>query len=136
MSVWFENQFASVWKCALEEKVALVNLSTSRKDKDGGYINSSWGDFVRFVGQARFKADALSQAVIANGTDENGRTRKPVRLKILKATFSKEPWVDSAGETKYPKNPTITVFDFEFSAPPAEQAQDTPAEADEEEFPF
>jgi len=135
MSVWFENQFASVWKCALEEKVALVNLSTSRKDKGGDYVNSSWGDYVRFVGQARFKADGLSQAVTANGTDENGRTRKPVRVKILKATFSKEPWVDSTGETKYPKNPTMTVFDFEFSEPPANQAPPV-EEADEEDFPF
>lgn len=138
--MWFENQFGSVWKCKVEEKVALVNLSTSRKDNDGGYLNSSWGDYVRFVGQARFKADALSQAVIENGANSDGRTRKPVRIKILKGTFSKESWVDSTGVTKYPKNPTITVFDFEFSTPPASQPSQAPDEVpqvtDEEEFPF
>ena len=140
MSVWFEGQYASVWKCAVEQNVALVNLSTSRKDKDGGYVNSSWGDYVRFVGQARFKADALAQAVTANGTNSDGRTRKPVRIRILKGTFSKESWIDSAGETKYPRNASMTVFDFEFSEPNqqvVETAQDAEVEAvDEDEFPF
>jgi len=125
MSFWIENAYASVWSVELQDKVAMVNLSTSRKDKDGEYQNSSWGKYNRFVGTARNKADNLMNLIPADG--------KPVRIKILKAVMSNEPYLKD-GAKVYPKWPQLAVFDFEFSDFP--NAGASAEEDDEDDLPF
>lgn len=125
MSFWIENAFASVWDVELQEKVAMVSLSTSRKDKrTEEYVNSSWGDYNRFVGKARDKAEDLAALIPAAKAE--GR---PVRIKILQATMSNEPYVKD-GERVWPKRPQLAVFDFEFSDAPNVSTED------DEEIPF
>lgn len=110
MSFWIQDAFASVWDVDLQEKVALVSLSTSRKDKSTDtYVNSSWGDYNRFVGVAREKAEELANLIPSAKAES-----KPVRIKILKAAMSNEPYVKD-GERVWPKRPQLAVFDFEFT---------------------
>jgi len=100
MSIFIKDLYATIWKVEPIEgtRMADVQMSTSRKDKEGKYINSSWS-FVKFVGQAYEKIDLLGR-----GT----------HIKINAANISKEPY-EKDGEKQYPKYPRITVFNFELS---------------------
>jgi len=126
MSFWISDAFASVWDVSLEDKVALVSLSTSRKDKQTDeYVNSGWGDYNRFVGKAREKANDLHALIPA--AKAAGR---PVRIKILQAAMSNEPYVKD-GEKVWPKRPQLAVFDFEFT-----DAPNTDSDSDDGDLPF
>jgi hypothetical protein len=71
MSVWIKPTFATVWEITQKtDRYAKVRLGTSRKDKDGNYINSNW--FASFVGNALQKIDDLdigekTRIVLLNG---------------------------------------------------------------------
>ena len=99
--LYVKDQFATVWKTEEGQgNFSLVQMSTSRKDKKtGDYLNSSWG-FVRFVAEAHDKIDLLS---------------KGTRIVIKAMGISREPYVDKNGDTVYPKNPQMAVFNFELS---------------------
>jgi len=103
-----ENQRVRIWEVEDRDTYAIVKMGTSRKDKrDDSYKNSNWG-FVRFVGKAYEKILDVEE-------------KQQVWLKG--ATISLEPY-EKDGETLYPKNPQIVVFNF---------VVDDPNEDEEEE---
>lgn len=94
-----DGQHVIVWEVEDKGNYSLVKMGTSRKDKrDGSYKNSNWS-FVRFVGKAHEKAKKLSEKD---------------RILLKGATISLEPYMDG-DEKKWPKNPQITVFNFEMN---------------------
>lgn len=67
--------FAKVWSVEDKGNYVKTQISTSRKDKDGNYINSSW--FANFVGKCVDKARELERGTrikITAGTIENKKT--------------------------------------------------------------
>ena len=42
MSIFFKDTYATLWDVKPAEKYTDLNISTSEKDKDGNYVNSSW----------------------------------------------------------------------------------------------
>ena len=42
MSVYIKDQWAKLWEVKPAEKYVDLRISTSEKDKDGKYINSTW----------------------------------------------------------------------------------------------
>lgn len=95
-----DAQRVTVWKIDDKGSYAVVNMSSSRKDKriedpKKQWVNSSWG-FSRFVGKAYEKIGEL-----ARGT----------RIELHGATISCEPYLKD-GETVYPTRAQVVVFDF------------------------
>jgi hypothetical protein len=95
-----DGQRVTVWKVEDKNSYAVVNMSSSRKDKriedvKKQWVNSSWG-FSRFVGKAYEKI---------------GELRKGTRIELHGATIALEPYLKD-GETQYPKNAQVVVFDF------------------------
>ena len=41
MSIFFKDTYATLWDVKPAEKYTDLNISTSEKDKDGNYVNSS-----------------------------------------------------------------------------------------------
>ena len=74
-----------------------VNLGEGEKQKDGTYLNNSWG-YCRFVGKAHAKANLLV---------EKGR------IVLTEAKMSNAYKDKETGKTMWSKSPTITVFNFE-----------------------
>lgn len=125
-----DGQRVTVWKIEDKGSYALVDFSSSRKDKrlpeDKQWVNSSWG-FTRFVGNAYSKIDELSR-----GT----------RIELHGAIVSREPY-EKDGETLYPKTPQIVVFDFSVlsqgeggTAKPSRGMGTPPAVEEDENIPF
>ena len=78
------------------ERSATINLSSSRKNREGdGYVYSSWG-FASFVGDAFKSLDMLGEGDV---------------IVLKKAAISCEPY-EKDGEKTWGQ-PRITVFDFE-----------------------
>jgi hypothetical protein len=121
--IWFSpTQKVTVWKIEPKDKFTEVQFSSSRKEQGegGGWKNSSWS-FVRFVGAAHTKAAGL---------------QRQDRIVLTKAAMSKEPY-EKDGETLYPKNPAMVVFDFDMADAPAGHNPDVPPQVeDEPELPF
>ena len=122
-----DTQRVSVWTVEDHEKFALVQMSSSRKDKQSNeYKNTSWS-YVRFVGAAYGK-------IATEGLKHGDRI-------ILKgATIAQEPYMVDGVKT-YPKYPQITVFNWEHFVPdgaPASSGIDTPPQVEEDEsgIPF
>lgn len=94
-----DGQRVTVWKVEDKGNYGVVNCSSSRKDKrlegDKQWVNSSWG-FARFVGKAH---------------DKLGELERGTRIELEGATISLEPY-QKDGETVYPKNAQLVVFDF------------------------
>ena len=95
-----DGQRVTVWKVEDKGTYAVVNMSSSRKNKQiedpkKQWVNSSWG-FSRFVYKAYQKIGELSR-----GT----------RIELHGATIALEPYLKD-GETVYPKNAQVVVFDF------------------------
>jgi hypothetical protein len=134
--IWMAETYAKLWEVVDRGKYAEARLSTSAKDREtGAYKNSNWS-FVRFVGKAYDK-------VMEIANDE-----KLPRVKLTKGAFTNESWVDDKGETHYPKNPKLVIFDFEFlenSEAPGDESVKTEKKSkpksdgkptDDDEFPF
>lgn len=126
------DQYAFVNKAIDKGNFHEVSMTTSRKDKEEGYIPSYWG-FTRFVGHAHNK---IAQTEIGD---------RGVRILILSGQSKYESFVDNQGEKRYPKNASTTIFDFDFVGQPSSpQADDDPEYApieddqddDDEELPF
>lgn len=122
-----DTQRVSVWNVEDKEKFALVQMSSSRKDKQSGeYKNTSWS-YVRFVGAAYNK--------IATEGLQHGD-----RIVLKGATIAQEPYFVDGVKT-YPKYPQITVFNWEHYVPDGAQTPsgiDTPPQVEEEDegLPF
>lgn len=76
--------FGKVWKVDKKEKYLDLQMTTSEKDKDGKYINSSW--FPRVIGHA---FNALKDD-LAEGD----------RIIITKSKFTNERYTAKDGSTK------------------------------------
>jgi hypothetical protein len=116
-----DTQRVTVWEIEDKEKYAVVRMSSSRKVKDSNpaeYINSNWS-FVRFVGKAYEKIQS------------EGLAQKD-RIVLKGATVSLEPYMEN-DEKKYPKNPRITVFNWEHVESNASSKMDTPPTVEDEE---
>jgi len=115
------EQLATVWEVEDKGNYALVQMSTSRKDKESGkYINSNWG-YVRFVSSA-----------YEGITEVKPRTR----IVIKQGGISQEPYMKD-GEKVWPKNPQIVVFAWDYPEGRDIDKMDTPpAVADDDEIPF
>ena len=120
-----DTQRVKIWAIEKRDRYALVRMGSSRKEKSSGdYKNSTWS-FVRFVGIAFEKIDSLKE-------------RDTIVLKG--AGISLEPY-EKDGETRYPKNPQIVVFNWEpfvYEDSGTSGGGDAPivASSDDEELPF
>ena len=121
-----DTQRCTIWEIEEKGKFSQVRMSSSRKDKDtGDYINSNWS-FVRFVGKAHAKISELG-------------LKSKDRIVLKGATVSLEPYVDVDGVKKYPKQPRLTVFNWEYLEPTGEPSNmDAPPVIEEEDgdLPF
>lgn len=112
------DQRVMIWKIEDKSTHALVQMTSSRKDKKTNeYKNSTWS-FVRFVGEAYKKIGSLS---------EKDRI-------IVQGGVSKEPYNDKDGNKKYPENPQIVVFNWE----PVEESSNKKQEesVEDDNLPF
>lgn len=101
--IFLKDCFAYVNKVDKKEKYSEVRMSTTRKDNRDGKdekVYSNWS-FVRFVGKAHNQ--------LAKIEDEK------FPIKIISGQITQESYTNSSGEVQYPKNPTITIFEFETS---------------------
>lgn len=81
----------------VKSKYAVVHLSSSRKDKQTDrWVYSNWG-FARMVWHAHEKMLSLE---VGEGDV----------IEVVSGTVSFEPYGD---DYKMPKNPAVTIFDFE-----------------------
>jgi len=128
-----DTQRVTIWEIEDKGRFSLVRMSSSRKDKQTQeYKNSNWS-FVRFVGKAHEKIQS------------EGLKRQD-RIVLKGATISLEDYMED-GEKKYPKHPTITVFNWEYlesdgagrmdSPPKVETSEDSDVEPEQDEdLPF
>jgi hypothetical protein len=108
--------YATLWSIEDKGTYSLVRMSTSRKDKNTGqYVNSNWS-WVRFVKTAHEK---LADVKVRD------------RITITSMSFSNEPYVKD-GETCYPKNPSLVVFDFQTEAQDNSEGYDAAPQVEEE----
>jgi hypothetical protein len=116
-----DNQRVTVWKAEESERGNFWNVqcSSSRLDKrDGSYKNTAW--FARFVKDAAVKAKDL----------ERGD-----RIVLKGASVAREGY-EKDGETLYPKNASLTVYNFDWYKPDDGLDANPQVESEEEDFPF
>ena len=139
------TDFFTVWEIDDDGKKATVRMTSSRKVRDdekvlidhkiakNGYVNTSWS-FVNFVGKAY---NQLKKYEIASGG----------KITNVKMQIKMEPYWDKDNECiAYPKNPKLTVFEFELpeakgksnidKAPVVEEEVEEPTTETEDEYPF
>lgn len=75
--------YAKVWHVDRKEKYTDVRISTSEKDADGNYVNSTW--FPRLIGHAHQKLKDLKEGD---------------KIIISKAKFTNEGYTDKEGNKK------------------------------------
>ena len=123
--IWFSpTTKVTIWKVEGKGKYSEITFSSSRKEQGegGGWLNSNWS-FVRFVGKAHTKANEL---------------QPKDRIVLTKAAMTKESYKDKEGNTAYPKNPAMVVFDFEMADAPKQSAssQEESFDNSDENIPF
>lgn len=103
-----EKNYAKVWKISKKtDKYMDLQISTSEKDKDGNYLNSSW--FPRVIGHAyQSLKDTLNEGdrIIITGckftnekyTAQDGTIKSAFRLLILDAEKADDSNKASGGE--------------------------------------
>lgn len=90
------NVYAKVWKITPAEKYLDLQISTSEKDQEGNYINSSW--FPRCIGHAfntlKTKLNEGDRIIITKCklsneryTDKDGNKKSAFRFLILEASI-------------------------------------------------
>lgn len=62
------NTFASIWKPEDKGNYKKASISTSKKDKDGNYVNMYWT--AKFVGKANVPIEEKQRIKITNGVIE------------------------------------------------------------------
>ena len=137
MSVSFGEQsratYMKVWSTENKGKYVKAQVSTSRKDKDGTYINSSW--FANFVGQCVSDAENLSRGdsiKILSGNIENKKTEDG-KIYTNMTIFAFEP-ADGSGRSSggsRPK-PVNAKRTQNLDVPPAREDDDS----SEDDLPF
>lgn len=136
MSVSFGEQsratYMKVWSTENKGKYVKAQVSTSRKDKEGQYINSSW--FANFVGQCVNDAENLSRGdsiKVLSGSIENKKTEDG-KIYTNMTIFAFEPadgsGQSSGGSRSKPVNANRTQ---NLDVPPARDDED-----ESDELPF
>lgn len=128
--IFITESYGTVFEPKVEEKVVKARYSTSEKDQNGDYINSSWN--IIFLGGALEKAKQLKDRQ---------------RIHINKAKLTNRSYKDKEGNSKWWMQ--ITVFDFDVLEhgkknnndsvdKPANKSKqaDKPQEIDEDDLPF
>jgi hypothetical protein len=137
MSVSFgENARATymkVWATENKGKYVKAQVSTSRKDKEGQYINSSW--FANFVGQCAGDAENLSRGEsikILSGQLENRKTEDG-KIYTNMTIFAFEP-ADGSGQSSgnSRSKPVNSRRTQNLDVPPAREDDDS----SEDDLPF
>lgn len=125
--IYCTNQcYAKVWTVDKKEKYLDLRISTSEKDKDGNYVNSSW--FPRVIGHA-FQS-------LKNDLKEGDR------IKITQCKFTNEPYKTEDGKTK--SSFRMLILDAEIvssessssAAKSNQKADETPADNHTDECPW
>lgn len=101
MAFNFTGKYVKVWSVTAKENMVLVDLSTSKKDKDGKYVNSKYFK-VKFVGKCLQDAKRLAEGD---------------KINILSGLLGKREY-----QGKYYDD--VVVFDFEPSEGSAKVSQD------------
>ena len=90
--IFITESYGTVFEPKVEEKVVRARYSTSEKNQNGDYINSSWN--IVFLGGALEKAKQLKdrQRIHINKAKLPIKTRKAIqnggcRLRLLISTF-------------------------------------------------
>ena len=108
------GSWAKIWEIkAINEKYSDIRISTSKKDKDGNYVQD-FGGYVRMVGKAHSQMSYLSEGD---------------RFKIERCGV----------ENHYDKAKKITYYNFvifEIEAEESEGAPTVPEASDTEDNPF
>lgn len=91
--IWFETN-GTIWKVDFFENYARINFSTSSKDKNGEYHNSSW--FANAVGKA---FDFLHYVERGDFVHMKGR-------------ITNERYQDEYGNWINPKSPSLLIYDM------------------------
>ena len=112
--IFFRDQYIKIWECELEEKRAKLKISTSEKDKEGNYRNSSWNAVV--IGKA------LNQ--IKNGEID---TSKGSRAKIAMGKVTNELYTARDGNKKTWLE--VVVMDFATDSDNSAPTSSAPAKA-------
>jgi hypothetical protein len=86
------GKYCKVWRTEIKDSMVLVDLSTSRKDKDGKYINSKYFK-VKFVGKCLQQAQQLAEGD---------------KINIISGLIGKREY-----QGKYYDD--VVVFEFEYS---------------------
>lgn len=84
MSLSIKDTKATVWQYDSKERYGASNLSTSKKDKDGNWINMNWR--ARYVGEAFQKASELvdkTRILITNGIIEQSKVEDKYYYNIV-----------------------------------------------------
>jgi|GEM_PF-613291 len=129
--IFITESYGTVFEPKVEEKVVRARYSTSEKNQNGDYINSSWN--IVFLGGALEKAKQLKDRQ---------------RIHINKAKLTNRSYKDKEGNSKWWMQ--ITTFDFDIlehgtksnnnnttdkTVNKSKQA-DKPQEIDEDDLPF
>lgn len=93
--IYFKDCRAKVWELTVEQNYTRANISTSEKDKDGNYVNSSWN--ASFVGKAFEKSKKITK----------GDNINILSGKVNVRTYEKD------GKKVYYTN--VTIFDFDMA---------------------
>ena len=92
--IFITESYGTVFEPKVEEKVVRARYSTSEKNQNGDYINSSWN--IVFLGGALEKAKQLKDRQ---------------RIHINKAKLTNRSYKDKEGNSKWWMQ--ITAFDFD-----------------------
>ena len=129
VNIEFSTSKKQMWAKAIEKEKKFNPKADIRKDADGKefyYENSSWGKYVRLAGEASGLGTRLSEML---------KESRPVRIKVPqgKMNMDNSPYYTESGEKKYPKQPALTILDFEFMDDVAQSRQAPPPD---EDIPF
>ena len=116
--IYFTDQFAKVWSIDKSKSVPRGRISTSEKNQQDEWINSSW--FASYIGKAKEKALEL------NGDE---------RIKMLKGKVTSTS--KKLDDNTYRNYINVTVFDFEVVGQSNYQdPDDRGSVASDDEIPF
>lgn len=106
-------KFAKVWKVEVRDRMVLVDLSVSRKNKDGDYVSSKYFK-VKFVGKC---------------VDDAKRLQEGDKINILSGLIGKreheKKWYDD-----------VTVFEFEWAESKGGNGGFTHVDDDSDDLPW
>jgi hypothetical protein len=110
------GKYLKVWKVEVKEKVVLVNLGDSKKNKDGTWDNWTWFN-VAFVGQAKDPATTLNEGDL---------------IEIISGQLTQAK--DKNDPKKFYNN--MVVFEFDFMQRSEPKQDDFGGEEEEGDLPY